>query len=427
MFPDFQYVIIYTIAVIAVLVCYIIKVRRFGRISFFLLVWWAISAIASSVFFWFYYPLLYPLSPEALIFYFIGFLIMLSPLRSFDETSIVNIEYKPYIALVKILSAFLGIICILPLIENLVFISSHNTMSFVADQHEALNSSDYKSHLSYIAEKLHNLSSHFSDILGILLFVLVLDSRVNKKYIVWILLVIFEQIANSVANGSRGYIVYLVILNLASYKLFYNHIEVTLRKKINRLIIVFGVLIISLLSILTTARLTNNDVTYINATEEQATIASNSLYLGEAPVRFASFAWGIKEYTYGHSLFDAIVSPFDGVKFKNSEERRNWVHRKTGIKYPQVFYGFVGFSYIDFGFWGAIIFLVLFSCLFKRFCATKKIVHFPNLILMVVFIKILIFSTMLFPYCYAKFYDLLYLIVLYLFMKRNKTICHAHR
>lgn len=419
MYSDFKYVIAYAICIITVLFIYVLKAKSFFNLSFFLLMWWTISGLASCLFYFFYSPVLDKLNPQAIAYYTVGFLIIVYPLFKFDECRLKTIEVNSYLPIVRKVALLFGFLSIFPLIENIIFIFSHSSLDFFVDQHKMLNTGELQSHLSFISEKIHNFCAHFSDIFGLILCALLVRFKSNKKYVIFLVVAISEQVVNCVASGSRGYIVYMIILIAVSYKLFYNQYAVSFRRRINKYgLIGFGA-IAFLLFILTNARVANSDISYTNATAEQAQLASNSLYLGEAPVRFASYAWTPKAYTNGHSLFDVVTSVIDGVKFKNSDERRIWVAKKTGIKYPQVFYGFVGFSYIDFGYWGIIV-LLLFSYLFRKHLSFKNRTTFPQLIICIVMIKILIFSTMIFPYNYSKFYDLIYMYGLFLLLNRRK-------
>ena len=419
MYPDFKYVIAYAICIIAVLIIYILRTKRFFNLSFFLLVWWTISGLASCLFYFFYSPVLDKLNPQAIAYYVVGFLIIVYPLFNFDECRLKTIEVNSYLPIIRKVALLFGLLSIFPLIENVFFIFSHSSLDFFADQHKMLNTGELESHLSFFSEKLHNFCSHFADLFGLILCALLVHFRSNQKYILFLLLAILEQVANCVANGSRGYIVYMIILVAVSYKLFYNQYNVVFRNRINKYASVGFLAIVSLLSALTSVRVADSDVSYLNATEDQAQLVSNSLYLGEAPVRLASYGWTLKAHTNGHSLFDTVVTIIDGVKFKNSDERRNWVTKKTGIQYPQVFYGLVGFSYIDFGYWGLIV-LLLFNYVFRRYLLFKEHTTFPKLIICVIMIKILIFATMVFPYCYSKFYDLIYMYGLFLILNRKK-------
>lgn len=414
---------IYSCLVFAIMICYIFYKRSIFRLNFFVFLWWSISSLASCVFCYIYQPLLEGLSPQALMYFYACMLMMAYSIYGFDEAKIRITNINRYNSFICKFSIILGVLSIPPLIENLFFVFSHSNLNFVVDQHDMLNSGDIKSHLSFISEKLHNFCAHFADIYGVLFCTIILNAQRNKFALIMIAIATTEQVLNSVSNGSRGYIAYLALMFAISYSIFYRHYPVKFKKTVNKYIGVICFAIVSVLLLVSSARVKTVDTTYLNVTSEQAELASYSLYIGEGPIRFSSFAWDkLKDYTYGHSLFDIFASPLDGNYFQNSSERRNWVAWQTGLKYPQVFYGLPGFAYIDFGFWGGMIIIILFCVLFKYILNKQNNYDLIRIFGSVIVYKICFFLTMFFPYSYSKMLDVIYVSIFLVVLRSHSQV-----
>lgn len=410
-------VILYCCGIGLLPIFYLFIKRRIRCLSFVILLWIAILTSTSIAFYLFYYPILNSLSPEALLFSFVGMCMLMAPLFVIDETKIKKIDFSGCLGFINKFCIILGILSIPPLIENLLHFNTQSNMDFLVNAH-ALTDSGEITNLSFLSSKMINFCSHFADILGLLLYALLISTKKNKWAIVGIIICIFGQVINVFLKGGRLSVVYQLYVFFIAYMLFYPVFSQRLVSKVNKVGAIIVSICILLLIISTQIRFGNKDVTYINAKENQAMLAALSTYTGEAPIRFSSFGWKLKGHSEGHSLYHYIISIFDGEDFKLGTENRVWIQRHTGLKYPQCFYGLPGYSYIDFGIMGGVLNIFIISFCILKICKRSGVIKFYDLIFMVVCFKTLMMSTLFFPYCNSKILDLGYLFALRLILKR---------
>ncbi len=400
--------------------------RRIKSLSFFILLWIAILTSTSIAFYLFYYPILNSLSPEALLFSFVGMCILTTPLFIIDETKIKRIDFSGCLGFINKFCIVLGILSIPPLTENLLHFNTQSNMDFLVDTH-ALTDSGEVTNLSFLSSKMINFCSHFADILGLLLCTLLINKKRNKWAVIGIIICILSQPINVFLKGGRLSVVYQLYAFFIAYMLFYPVFNKKNVSKINKIGAVIVSICILLLIVSTQTRFGDKDVTYINAKENQAMLAALSTYTGEAPIRFSSFGWKLKGHSEGHSLYHYVVSFFNGTDFKLGTENREWIQKHTGLKYPQCFYGLPGYSYIDFGIGGGILNICIISFCILKICKRSGIIKFYDLIFMIVCFKILMMSTLFFPYCNSKIFDLGYLFALRLILKRLSERIHQRK
>ncbi|MCD8235925.1 MAG: oligosaccharide repeat unit polymerase [Prevotellaceae bacterium] len=418
---EFFYVILYVIGMFCLPLAYWLTKRKLWSISFIILFWYAFCAFTSIGFFYFFNPILETLSIDALKYFFCGMVIVASPLFIFDESKIYKIEIKPYYGIIRKLAVFLGVCSILPFAENFFFLAKTGFGDAVVDAHQAMNDGE-GSHLSFLSLKLYNITSHFSDIAALLLCSLFFDFNANRKTIYWLLFTIIGISVGGFAGGGRATVVYQIMMMVIAYKIFSRFYTSKLRRKIRRIGTIVISAFIGITLIMTIARFGNKDITYTNETADVVLFSSSTVYTGESPIRFSSFGWNLKNNTDGHYLYDFIVRYIDDVHFKNNNENRSWAEMRTGLKYPQCFYGLPGFSYIDFGFVGGFVNLIFMVAIFLYYSKQLKgNIPLYKLFPMILCLKVSLMSLLFFPYCGSKILDILYVAALYYICKKYKT------
>ena len=420
MYAEQSFLVIYAIIWCVSTLIFWLKNRKFN-VTLFILFWLCLSAISSSFFYFFYSPILPKLSLEAIPYFAFGLVLMLIPLLSFRQEQVSNIEIKPYISIIALSSTVFGVVSLLPLLENIYYSITHPVLNSFQDAHALTNDGESIGNLSFIGLKLNNFVSHFSDTFGLCLCVLLTERKKYKKNIIWLFIAIFELVLQGMICGGRVTAFYQFFTIILPYILLYRFYKKADRLLYNKTgMIVVGCLA-TVLIVSSIFKFEGKDTTYVNVGENQVLFASNTVYFGEAPVRFAAYAWEqLKHNTNGHYMFDHIVRHIDGIVFESNIENRAWAENHAGLMYPQVFYGIPGFAYIDFGYTGGIVFLVLFAFFFhSRIKTIKGNIPVYRLIILVIYLKILVMSIMYFPYCNSKIQDLLYMYFFYLIIKKQ--------
>lgn len=397
-----------------------LRFRKFD-VTLFILIWLCLSSISSCFFYFFYSPILPELSLEAVPYFAFGLVLMLLPLLFFRQEKVSNIEIKPYVAKIALLSTVFGVISILPLLENIYYSMTHSVLNSFQDAHSITNDGESIGNLSFVSLKLNNMVSHFSDTFGLCLCVLLTERKKYKKSIIWLFIAIVELVLQGMICGGRVTAFYQFFMIILPYMLFYRFYKKTDKHLYNKTGIIVVSSLAAILLISSVLKFEGKDTTYVNVEQNQILFASNTGYFGEAPIRFAAYAWDkLKHNTDGHYMFDHIARHIDGIVFESNIENRAWAENHAGLLYPQVFYGIPGFAYIDFGYTGGMIFLILFSLYFHYHIKTiKGDIPVYRLIIFIIYLKILIMSIMYFPYCNSKIQDLLYMYLLYLIIKKQ--------
>lgn len=424
-----SFFIIYAIIWCAFTILFWFRRRRID-VTLFILIWLSFSSVTSCLFYFFYSPILPQLSLEAIPYFAFGLFLMILPLVSFRQEKISNIETKPYISIIAKFSLLMGIISLVPLVENAYYSLTHSVLNSFQDAHAMTNDGESLGNLSFVSLKLNNFVSHFSDTFGVCLCILLTDRKRYKINIIWLFVAISELVLQGMICGGRVTAFYQFFIIILPYMLFYRFYKRTDRKLYNKTgFIVVGCLA-AVLFVSSVFKFEGKGTTYVNVEQEQVLFASNTVYTGESPVRFSAYAWNkLRHHTDGHYMFDYIVRYIDGIKFDSNAENRTWAENYAGLMYPQVLYGIPGFAYIDFGYTGGMIFLILFALFFFYQIRTiKGNIPAYRLIILVIYLKILVMSIMYFPYCNSKILDLFYMYLLYLIIKKqsNSQIVNKH-
>ena len=417
---ELSFLSVYAIAWCAFTLLLWFRFRKLN-VTLFIFIWLSLSSISSCLFYFFYSPILPQLSLEAIPYFALGLILMVLPLLYFRQEKLSHIITKPYISTIAFFSTLFGIISIIPLCENIYYSMTHSVLNSFQDAHAMTNDGESIGNLSFIGLKLNNFVSHFSDTYGLCLCTLLTERKKYAKNIIWLFVAILELVLQGIISGGRVTAFYQFFLIILPYMLFYRFYERQDKNLYNKIgLIVVGCLA-AVLFISSVFKFEGKDTSHVNVEQEQVLFASNTVYLGEAPVRFSAYAWDrLRHNTDGHYMFDYIVRYVDGIKFESNVENRAWAENYAGLLYPQVFYGIPGFAYIDFGYIGGLIFLFLFALFF--FYQTKTIkgsIPVFRLIILVIYLKILIMSIMYFPYCNSKIQDLFYMFILYLIIKKH--------
>ncbi|SMG24462.1 O-antigen polymerase [Fibrobacter sp. UWB13] len=300
--------------------------------------------------------------------------------------------------------SFIAIILLLP---NMTSISSVYDQSTVAD--DFMDRCMGYSRFSPIQQKFLNFVKVFRTA-GIPLFFFYLSYRTHKiKMIVLLGISCFlPTLLESIVNISRGAMLYLLLDIFVGYILFYNFMP----KKVKRFIILTATITLSLLTIPALI------ITFARFSDGASGFMSIATYFGEPFLNFPLLFWGnYKGFSMGEYYFGPVISLFTEVNAPSDKiSRFYYFSRITGTSIAW-FRTIVGSLVMEFGYWGAIVFAVIWNKFYSYFIHIRSTT--------IPFNKMIIYY-----YCYMLLiqgiwgfntsYDLIYrIIIVWLFFGYN--------
>lgn len=353
------------------------------------------------------------ISAIALGYIFASFLIYVQPLKN------INLEgqlISPIVMdknLVSILAIIIGIMSIIPFIENLNVVLSKSFLDFAdAYQLKQSESVDVRSHLSTIGRFCNGIINWFRYITPVLFFWSIAE-RKSKWIIIASSFAFLNPICLSLISGGRGALYGAMMTIVFNFLLF----KKSFPKNVLQRIKIIGVVLIALFSIMLFI------MTFDRADGDQS-LATQQIYryVGEGFVNFSETGWYVEKNTNGHSIINGTGFTFFRYLsdfFLSRDFSR--LGNVTGFR-MYVYYTVFGDFFIDFGFVGGLLFNALLSlCFFFVVCSNPM--SFSSLILINMYAKIALTGYGCFCYMnYAEFvlFTFLFCSVCRLFEPKSK-------
>ena len=217
------------------------------------------------------------------------------------------------------------------------------------------------------------ISGAFSNV-GVLFFFYYITLK-NKSKIISIALgvCLLTVILSSLLRGERGGVYYQSMTILATYLLFRKFIPDSINKKIKKIGIILGVIIIVLITALTLSR--------FSSAPDSDPLGSICYYIGSQNINFNNYGLDNNGLRYGDRTF-----PFFKMMLGYDNVPHNFWERRA--KYPmlhindEAFISYVGDFTLDFGPIAAfMIFLLFFFFSYSRTIIRKGELKFSQLIL----------------------------------------------
>lgn len=359
----------YSVFWILFLIYLIIYKREYGKFIYIIFIW-TLSSIASIVY---YSALPYNYANIELIpyvFLIICLLLSFYPFCTCDD-SIKQISIGNKWLFDKIILA-IGIISILPFIENLIHVISTygadntNTLADVYSDKMSgdFNRAEYINWFSLPGRICNSINLKFQYCSLFLLFVYICLSYKKRINIVMLSLGAFNPILYELGMSGRSTLVFTFLRAVFLFLMFRYFLD----NKIKKLIIKYGIMVtvccIILLSIITISRYNNE-----TGANSVSLVGWISLYIGEGSLNFNNYMWNTRAFTEGDNCFSFLKNIFGFDTFTSTFDRRDYWGPRTGIN-PVRFYTFIGDLYSDLAYF--ILPLLLFVGFYLRKIASNN-------------------------------------------------------
>lgn len=183
-----------------------------------------------------------------------------------------------------------------------------------------------------------------------------------------IIFCIISTTLHSLVGGGRGTLVNYCNYIIFFYFIYKNQLKSSIKKILNRTIIIVSFILIISLSIITWSRYstfeTKNNV-------KDGLVTWVSLYIGEGPLAFSGQMWDSKVRTKGDNSFSFAKSLLGLKTFKSNAERREYWERLQDIP-NTIFYTIVGDIYSDLDKTYTVIFFTTLTLLVIHFIKKRK-------------------------------------------------------
>ena len=348
---------------------YLFKTKReYGRYIYLVLVW-AISSVASIIY---YSALPYNYGRVEIFPYLFLLICLLFSFHPFytrdDDIKNISIGNKKLFHMIIIV---LGVVSVLPFLENLVHIISTygatNTDS-LADVYSDKMSGDfdrskYIDWFSFVGRIGNSINLKFQYCSLFLFFLYLCIPGKKKLYTFLLLLSVTNPVLYQLGMSGRSTLVFTFLRAVLLFLIFRSFLD----GKLKRMIIKYGLITLAagvlLLSIITLARYRTNA-----GANSISLMAWVSLYIGEGSLNFNNNMWYTNALTEGDNCFSFFKSLLGIETFTDYLERRAYWGPRTGVD-PVRFYTFVGDIYSDFSYF--VLPLLLFIGVFLR----KMVIH----------------------------------------------------
>lgn len=351
-----------------------------------------VSSVFSVIFSAFFEPR--DISIQSVAFFDLCFLLCLFSLTNFkyEKVRVKKYEVDNFYHFLFLL----GIISILPLIENTIYVVHsyfNNSSDSVIDMYNAKMDvdTDAKSLVTWMSAPgriLNSIINKFTQLSYVLFFIVLSNKKLKTKYLMLCFIPILNALMYAIARSGRGAVVFAVLYMVFLYLLFKDYIGEELKHKLKKaFIVVFG-FFACVLVMLTIIR-------HANSVTDKTMLVSVSLYLGEGQVRFFDEMWNIHVNTAGDNSFSFFKYIFGEDTFVNNLERREyWNINKTGVD-PRFFYTFIGDIYSDLGKYSILLYGIVFFVIRK---CLKRPISICTFYILCVFCYILINGITIYPF-----------------------------
>ena len=240
-----------------------------------------------------------------------------------------------------------------------------------------------------LIEKIAVLFVNYFQLLALIVsFLMLRDKKYKKTGIVLIIIICGCELCNDIYVSSRGMLAQFSILLLAFYFFFYPDVEKSNKYFINIMIVLLAITVGPYLAAVTISRFANQ--------------VNNSLvyYFGQTPYAFSLELNKIKELMYGRFAFGALLGDP-----KYLDAYGSWDH---------MFYTFVGWLYVDWGYVGVILIGIICSLSFRRIIRKKKLLV-CDIYILLAYYKILVQGA--FTIGRTKCYELIATFLIYIVLR----------
>ena len=366
---------------------YVLKSKMNGRYIMILPILFFISSSFCSIMY--YDSTLYPVLSEAkvdviqfvpLLYIYICFIIYLLPIKSLPYIKDANSKYelRPFKILLY-LGLFLGVLSIIPLIENLSRIGNldFNSMADAYNDNQ-VESVDTRGHLSGVGHFCNGVLLWFRPIILPLFFYLICFYRNNKYVVVLLSLAYINNVLPSIMHGGRGGLFSVITGIFLNFVIFYKYFSPQTMVLVKRVGVISLSVVIFMLFGMTLAR-----------AEGDSNMMFDQIfrYQGEGFVNFAETGWFVKTHTEGHSIFNGTGYTFWRY-ISDYFDSRDYMQLSTIANIKMwVYYTAFGDYYIDFGFWGGLLCDSIIALLFYYSIKSRETM-FSSIILINMYLSI---------------------------------------
>lgn len=298
----------------------------------------------------------------ALLYLFVGFIIYLKPITKLNIGNEIVFPKFGGKDVISIVIVVVGILSIIPFMENLSKVGSMSAMDF-ADAYETSRQDtiDTRGHLSSIGHLCNGIISWLVYVNPLLFFYAIVKKK-NTFIIGLSVLSLLNPVLLGLMRGARNPLYELMTILALNFILFKPMFPKHVIKKVIMISAIIGSLMIAFLLILTFGR-------------DEGDLALQQIYryIGEGFVNFSEAGWYVHSHTWGHSMFNGTGNTF-WSNFSDFFDSRDYegLGIITHIK-MYVYYTVVGDFFLDFGAFGGYIFAILLAFLFY-----KAVKHNPS-------------------------------------------------
>ena len=318
------------------------------------------------------------ISITALIYLFIGFVIYLYPISKLNFSGKIIYPYWGGKDAISIVIIVVGLLSVIPFIENLSVVLKMSAIdmaeTYDLKQHEEI---DTRGHLSTIGHFCNGIVMWLRYIAPILFFYAIATRR--KWYVIMLsFLSLLSPVLIGMMSGGRGPLYGLLTILMLNFILFRTYFDDDITKKVLKIGVILGVLMVIILTLMTFAR-----------DEGETYMAINQItrYIGEGWVNFAETGWYTDVHTGGHSIFNGTGHTFmksisDFFESRHWEQLSVFTHMRM-----YVYYTIIGDYYIDFGLIGGLLFPSLLALVFYK-TVYQRPNHFSSIIIINLYAKL---------------------------------------
>ena len=341
---------------------YIYRSKWKGRLPAFLIAClFAISSVCSVLYYdSSLYSMLtermsYGVSITSLGYLLIGFLIYLYPLTKAD---ISNMEEIPEYPLVTKFAIFLGLLSILPFIENMTRLLSTSVMDMaMAYEDNLTEAADTRSHFSFLGRMCNGVTSWFSYFTPVLSFYM-LATRQKTHWIILSFVALVNPMIPEFFHGGRGALFHLFCTLALNFIIFRKYFSEKVLSVVTKVGVVAGAGIALFLVAMSVARASGDD---------DIALQQVYRYLGESFVNFSEAGWYVTNHTGGHSIFNGTGHTWLSDLSEYFESRDyTTLGNITGVR-MYVYYTVFGDYFFDFGIIGGILFNLMLALIYMKY------------------------------------------------------------
>ena len=351
-------------------------------------------------------------------YWFLVFVLTLLPLYQFDTSKIRVFKYN--LSKLNNIIKWGALLSIFPLIEQIAYIPSL-VFGHGVDLGESLvdmhNDGGVLNQLSFIGRNLLRVNIAIYDLAYIVLFVNLLQDKVDRKTIMSVLIILLTRNLTGILQGHRSSLIDVGIRTILIIVLLYPSINKEKKRLLNKIgFCIFGFAGV-IFGVITIGRQMYYSVMY---GEDFTMIYFLSRYAGEGLVNFNQFLPLMKN-TIGGGLTCWPIVEFLGLNPPDIYNNFwNQIEKIQGI--PQnIFYTYIGSFVQDFGFLMTPFVLVIPVLIVKNVTYVRsRVMPVSKLYIYVMYVSSLLNGVTSFSYCGENMKFLLWSIIIYIYLRISR-------